>query len=247
MTRSNGSRRRQRGGIDTLPSGALRVRVYAGLDPLTRRRNYLIEVIPPGPTAAREAEQARTRLLLQVDEKRNPRTQGDSQPAARPVARRPRRGAVDPAGVRAQDGPAHPASARCLAGGSAGCRDAGAVLRATAEVSGPVRRATPRLAPNSSAARMRRSVWGRTFHAFAWQRVTNTALHSVSPPGSVRAQSFTCADCPPWWPSSGSERCPDLEYGQVWWRERSTSTRDDAKTLSDKLGDDHTMRGDHAA
>jgi integrase len=74
MTRSNGSRRRQRGGIDTLPSGALRVRVYAGLDPLIRRRNYLIEVIPPGPTAALEAEQARTRLLSQVDEKRNPRT-----------------------------------------------------------------------------------------------------------------------------------------------------------------------------
>jgi integrase len=34
----------------------------------------LVEVIPPGPDAARLAEQARTRLLSQVDEQRNPRT-----------------------------------------------------------------------------------------------------------------------------------------------------------------------------
>ena len=44
------------------------------MDPLTKRRNYLIEIIKPGPTAARDAEQARTRLLSQVDEKRSPRT-----------------------------------------------------------------------------------------------------------------------------------------------------------------------------
>jgi integrase len=74
MTRSKGSRRRQRGAIDTLPSGALRVRVYAGIDPVTKRRHDLIEVIPAGPTAEREAEQTRTRLLAQVDEKRSPRT-----------------------------------------------------------------------------------------------------------------------------------------------------------------------------
>ncbi len=52
----------------------MRVRVYAGLDPLTKRRNYLTEVIPPGPKAEAEAERARTRLLNQVDEQRNPRT-----------------------------------------------------------------------------------------------------------------------------------------------------------------------------
>jgi integrase len=74
MTRAAGPRRRQRGSIDTLPSGALRVRIYAGLDPLTKRRHDLIEIIPPGPDAAREAEKARTRLLSQVDERRNPRT-----------------------------------------------------------------------------------------------------------------------------------------------------------------------------
>ncbi|WP_307831340.1 tyrosine-type recombinase/integrase [Nucisporomicrobium flavum] len=44
------------------------------MDPLTKRRHDLTEVIPPGPNAAREAEKARTRLLNQVDERRNPRT-----------------------------------------------------------------------------------------------------------------------------------------------------------------------------
>ncbi|GAB1690147.1 tyrosine-type recombinase/integrase [Krasilnikovia sp. M28-CT-15] len=74
MTRQAAPRQRQRGTIDTLPSGAFRVRVYAGVDPLTKRRHDLTEVIPPGPNAAREAEKARTRLLSQVDERRNPRT-----------------------------------------------------------------------------------------------------------------------------------------------------------------------------
>jgi len=67
-------RQRQRGEIETLPSGSLRARVYAGLDPVTKKRHYLTEVIPPGPKAAKEAEQARTRLLNQVDERRSPRT-----------------------------------------------------------------------------------------------------------------------------------------------------------------------------
>jgi integrase len=63
MARATAPRKRQRGGIDTLPSGALHVRVYAGLDPLTKRRNYLVEIVPAGPDAAREAGKARTRLL----------------------------------------------------------------------------------------------------------------------------------------------------------------------------------------
>jgi integrase len=50
------------------------VRVYAGIDPVSKRRLDLTEVIPPGPKQARLAEQARTRLLNQVDEKRNPKT-----------------------------------------------------------------------------------------------------------------------------------------------------------------------------
>ncbi len=65
---------RQRGAIETLPSGSLRVRVYAGTDPLTRKRYYLTEIIPAGPRAEKVAEKARTRLLSQVDDQRNPRT-----------------------------------------------------------------------------------------------------------------------------------------------------------------------------
>jgi hypothetical protein len=36
---------------DELPSGALRVRVYAGTDSITKRRHDLVEVIPAGPKA----------------------------------------------------------------------------------------------------------------------------------------------------------------------------------------------------
>ena len=50
------------------------MRVFAGKDPVSRKDLYLDEVIPRGPRQAREAEQARTRLLSQVDEKRNPKT-----------------------------------------------------------------------------------------------------------------------------------------------------------------------------
>jgi hypothetical protein len=67
-------RARQRGGIDELPSGALRVRVYAGMDPISRRRIYLSEVVSTGPRAGDRAERVRTRLLSQVDERRSPRT-----------------------------------------------------------------------------------------------------------------------------------------------------------------------------
>ena len=38
---------RGRGSIDELPSGAYRVRVYAGVDPITKGRHDLVEVIPP--------------------------------------------------------------------------------------------------------------------------------------------------------------------------------------------------------
>ncbi|WP_442791935.1 tyrosine-type recombinase/integrase [Micromonospora sp. NBC_01740] len=57
-----------------LPSGSLRVRVYAGVDPLTGKRHYLTETVPAGRSAEREAEKLRTRFLNEVDEKRSPRT-----------------------------------------------------------------------------------------------------------------------------------------------------------------------------
>jgi hypothetical protein len=67
-------RQRTCGEIETLSSGSLRVRVYAGIDPVSKKKHYLVETVPAGPKAAREAEKVRTRPLNQVDEKRNPRT-----------------------------------------------------------------------------------------------------------------------------------------------------------------------------
>ena len=67
-------RSRTRGGVERLPSGSLRVSVCAGIDPVSRKKHYLVETIPGGPSAARDAERVRTRLLNQVDERRNPRT-----------------------------------------------------------------------------------------------------------------------------------------------------------------------------
>ncbi len=74
MTAKSRATRRARGRVETLPSGSLRVKVYAGTDPISGARYDLTETIPAGPTADREAQKALTRLLNQVDEKRNPRT-----------------------------------------------------------------------------------------------------------------------------------------------------------------------------
>ena len=65
---------RARGSVEELPSGGYRVRVYAGVDPVTGRDHYLRETVPAGPRADREAEKLRTRLVVEVDERRNPRT-----------------------------------------------------------------------------------------------------------------------------------------------------------------------------
>lgn len=75
MTSTGGRRqRRQRGQVEALPSGALRVKVYAGVDPLSGRRHYLRETVPAGPNAEDEAEKVRIRLVNEVNERRNPRT-----------------------------------------------------------------------------------------------------------------------------------------------------------------------------
>jgi integrase len=50
------------------------VRVYAGLDPVTHRQRALTHTIPDGPTALEDAEAACRRLLTQVRENRQPRT-----------------------------------------------------------------------------------------------------------------------------------------------------------------------------
>jgi hypothetical protein len=48
------------------PSGALRVRVHAGIDPVTKKRHRLEEIVPAGPKAAARAEKVRTTLLAEV-------------------------------------------------------------------------------------------------------------------------------------------------------------------------------------
>jgi hypothetical protein len=74
VTRSSAAPARVRGGIDELPSGALRVRVYAGVDPVSKRRHYLTEIIAAGRGVDRPARRVRDRLISQVEERRNPRT-----------------------------------------------------------------------------------------------------------------------------------------------------------------------------
>jgi integrase len=39
------------------------VSVYAGIDPVLKKRHYLVETVPAGPSAVRDAERVRTRLL----------------------------------------------------------------------------------------------------------------------------------------------------------------------------------------
>lgn len=76
MARARGRKpERERGSIDELPSGALRVRVYAGLDPVSKKRHDLTEIIPAEmPDAWKVAERVRNRFLAEVDERRNPKT-----------------------------------------------------------------------------------------------------------------------------------------------------------------------------
>ncbi|MCD0445434.1 LacI family transcriptional regulator [Glycomyces sp. A-F 0318] len=91
---SSGGPRRARGEIERLPSGSLRVRVYLGIDPGTRKRRYLVETVPAGPGAEREAERVRDRLLGEAAARRRapaPRrpdgSTGDGSPPSPPPGR----------------------------------------------------------------------------------------------------------------------------------------------------------------
>jgi len=83
MAKSSGSSpgrsRQPRGNIETLPSGARRVRVYAGKDPLTGLRHDLKEVVPAGPDVEKRAEKLLVRMLNDVNEQRHPRTNATVQ------------------------------------------------------------------------------------------------------------------------------------------------------------------------
>jgi integrase len=72
--RPRGSRKRERGSIDQLPSGSLRVRVYTGTDPITGKEHYITATIKNGPKAWDLAEQKRTEILRQLDLKQHART-----------------------------------------------------------------------------------------------------------------------------------------------------------------------------
>lgn len=59
-------RRGAQGSVTRLPSGSLRVKVYAGLHPVTGRLQYIGETVAAGPLAREQAEEACRRLLGQV-------------------------------------------------------------------------------------------------------------------------------------------------------------------------------------
>jgi hypothetical protein len=83
MAKQKPQAKRQRGQIERLPSGSLRVSIYAGIDPVSKERMYLRETVPAGQKAGQEAEKVRTRLLNEVYERRNPRTDATVQQLAK--------------------------------------------------------------------------------------------------------------------------------------------------------------------
>ena len=50
----------------------LRVRVYAGIDPVTKRRHDLLKIIPAGPNAQAEVEANAAAVRSELEERRNP-------------------------------------------------------------------------------------------------------------------------------------------------------------------------------
>ena len=92
--------------------------VYSGMDPISKRRMYCIEVVPPGPKAGDEAEKVApgcctrsTRNAIRAPEQR--------RPAARQMAPGPRRRLVDPAELRGLAPQVHPVRARITTAGPA--------------------------------------------------------------------------------------------------------------------------------
>jgi hypothetical protein len=56
MPKGRAKPQRSKGRIETLPSGSLRVTLYAGTDPITKNRMYQRETVPAGPNAEAEAK-----------------------------------------------------------------------------------------------------------------------------------------------------------------------------------------------
>lgn len=74
MAKEKAKPKRAPGQIETLPSGSLRVKLYAGLDPISGDRVYLRETVPAGPDAEKEAEKVLVRFRHEVNERRHPKT-----------------------------------------------------------------------------------------------------------------------------------------------------------------------------
>jgi hypothetical protein len=74
MAKEKTKPKRSRGQIETLPSGSLRVSLYAGTNPVTKDRMCLRETVPAGPTAKAEAARILAGFIHEVYERRHPRT-----------------------------------------------------------------------------------------------------------------------------------------------------------------------------
>ncbi len=112
MPTSSGRRTgRQRGSVEELPSGALRVSGCAGRDLLTGCRHYLREVIPAGPSA-RGAQKAMRLLANQVDERRKSEDERDRRPVARSALGARRGGGEHPRQLPQSRRQAHPSADR---------------------------------------------------------------------------------------------------------------------------------------
>jgi hypothetical protein len=79
MARGDSKKKRQPGSDESLPSGSVRVRVYAGIDPVTNTARYLRETVPAGPDQKREVERVKAEFIAQVRAERHPRTDATVQ------------------------------------------------------------------------------------------------------------------------------------------------------------------------
>src|SRR6266487_4524141 len=91
---------RRRGHVEERPNGSFRAVVYAGIDPLTHKPRYLKETAPTWG----DAEEALTRLLRQVDEKRTLGRRSPSAKSSRSGSRLPAMRIAPGSGTRSLSG-----------------------------------------------------------------------------------------------------------------------------------------------
>jgi hypothetical protein len=79
MAKGEGKKKRQLGNDEVLPSGSIRVRVYAGTDPVSNTALYLRATVPAGPDQKREVERVKAEFVAEVRARRHPRTNATVQ------------------------------------------------------------------------------------------------------------------------------------------------------------------------